>query len=177
MGNRFFANGTGLAYFNDSAVFQFNQAITPSYGFYYDDSTIFYGGDFPGVTANKTNTSGSVNRNINNTMNDAAIPRGIGAESRNLTLQPDVLRITVGDIVRWINEDWNSHSLNSPPYVSGGSNVTVSDLHLILDGMNFETRSIAPGKTVSIQFTKPGGFHYTEMFGSNVVGTVIVDKG
>ncbi len=27
--NRFFANGTGLAYFNDGAVFPFNHAITP----------------------------------------------------------------------------------------------------------------------------------------------------
>jgi plastocyanin len=83
-----------------------------------------------------------------------------------------VLEIKVGDTVRWVNEDWNSVSLRSPPYVGGGSNVTLSDLALILDGMNFD-EYIEPGKTLSIQFTRPGGFHYQY---ADVAGTIIVEE-
>jgi len=175
IGNRFFANGTGLAYFSDGAVFPFNHAITPGYGFYYDESTNFYAGDIPEVTESKNiTTTGS--SGASGTVHDIVIPRGFEASSGSATIQPDVLRIKVGDSVRWVNEDWNSFSLMSPPYVGGGSNVTLSDLALILDGSNFE-EYIEPGKTLSIQFTRPGGFHYGSSFGSNVAGTIIVEEG
>ena len=178
IGNRYFANGTGLAYFDDGAVFPFNHAITPGYGFYYDDSTIFYAEDIPDVAASM-NTTANNNANSNDdntttaTTHDIVIPRGFEVSSGNATtIQPEVLRVKVGDTVRWINEDWNSISLRSPPYVGGGSNVTLSDLALTLDGSNFD-EYIQPGKTLSIQFSKPGGFHYEI---SESTGTVIVEE-
>ena len=175
IGNRFFANGTGVAYFSDGAVFPFNHAITSGYGFYYDDSTIFYAGNIPGITASKnnnTNNNVSGSNNNSSTNHNIVIPRGFEASSANVTIQPSVLRIKVGDTVRWVNQDWNSISLRSPPYVGGGSNVTLSDLSLTLDGINFD-EYIEPGKTLSIQFTRAGGFHY-EM--SDVAGTIIVEE-
>lgn len=178
IGNRFFANGTGLAYFSDGAVFPFNHAITPGYGFYYDESTIFYAGDIPGdipeVTSSE-NIPTSSSSDASGTVHDIVIPRGFEASSGNATLEPNVLRINVGDTVRWVNQDWNTFPLKSPPYVGGGSNVTLSDLALILDGSNFE-EYIEPGKTLSIQFTRPGGFHYSSSsIGSEVAGTIIVE--
>jgi plastocyanin len=174
IGNRFFANGTGLAYFSDGAVVPFNHAITPGHGFYYDESTIFYAGDIPEVTESKNITTTGSN-DANGTFHDIIIPRGFEASFGNAKIQPDVLRIKVGDTVRWVNEDWNSFSLRSPPYVGGESNVTLSDVVLILDGSNFE-ELVEPGKTLSIQFTRPGGFHYDSFFGSNVAGTIIVEE-
>ncbi len=115
------------------------------YGFYYDDLTIFYAGDIPDVTASmNTTANNNVNSNNDNTTtttttaHDIVIPRGFEASPCNVTIQPRVLKIKVGDTVRWVNEDWNSVSLRSPPYVGGGSNVTLSDLALTLDGTNID---------------------------------------
>jgi hypothetical protein len=48
-GQQYFANGTGIAYFDDGTTQSFKHIITAAAGYYYDNSTIFYTGEIPGV--------------------------------------------------------------------------------------------------------------------------------
>src|SRR5215204_5385464 len=60
-GQQFFANGTGLAYFNDGSISKFEHEMTPQEGWYYDNTTIFYTGEIPGISStNNTKCSGGV---------------------------------------------------------------------------------------------------------------------
>ena len=57
----------------------------------------------------------------------------------------------MGDVVTFINEDWQSHSIRSPPDTYGSEAVPA--------GANFEF-SLASGQSASILLSKPIGFHY-----------------
>ena len=58
IGERFFANGTGTAYFDDGPTASFRHTITSVAGYYYDNSTVFAVGEIPGFDINNTITLG-----------------------------------------------------------------------------------------------------------------------
>ena len=153
-GERYFANGTGVAYFADGSTRLFRHMITPENEFYYDNSTIFYAGDVPEVNiTNATSTGRTVNVSINFG----------GSNLGNKSFDPNPVRIKVGDIVTWTNNDlYSAYIITSPPLQTG------------IRGMNFISDRLEPGDTFSHTFTKPGGFHYEAAYGMR--GTVIVEE-
>jgi hypothetical protein len=48
-GQQYFANGTGIAYFDDGTTSSFEHSITPDNGYYFDNSINFYIGEVPGT--------------------------------------------------------------------------------------------------------------------------------
>jgi plastocyanin len=200
VGNRFFKNGTGIAYFNDGLKVLFNHSNTPENGFYYDNTTVFYAGDIPEISSSNNNSSNTssvsvgVNRNV-------VIPRQVvGSDDRqappptttttttttNTTtmtgstiFQPSVVRIKVDDTVTWINEDYKTHSISSPPLVLDiNKNGDIPDFDLFTDNRNFQTGAIESGETLTMQFNNAGGFHYYDPLasGDGNAGTIIVEE-
>jgi hypothetical protein len=49
IGERFFANRTGLGYFDDGTARLFTHTLAPESGSYYDNSTAFVAGNVPGI--------------------------------------------------------------------------------------------------------------------------------
>jgi plastocyanin len=153
-GERYFENGTGVAYFTDGATRLFRHMITPENEYYYDNSTIFYAGDVPEV--NSTNAT-STGRTVNVSINFG------GSNLGNKSFDPNPVRIKVGDTVTWTNDDlYSVYTIASPPPQTG------------IIGMNFMSDRLEPGDTFSHTFTKPGGFHYEASYGMR--GTVIVEE-
>ncbi len=154
-GERYFANGTGVAYFTDGATRLFRHMITPEMEYYYDNSTIFYAGEIPEV---KNNTSTiSTGRTVNVSINFG------GSNLGNKSFDPNPVRIKVGDTVTWTNNDqYSVYTIASPPPQTG------------ILGMNFMSDRLESGDTFSHTFTKPGGFHYEAGYGMR--GTVIVEE-
>ena len=153
-GERYFANGTGFAYFTDGATRLFRHMITPEMEFYYDNSTIFYAGDIPEV--NSTNAI-STGRTVSVSINFG------GSNLGNKSFDPNPVRIKVGDTVTWTNNDqYSAYTIASPPPQTG------------ILGMNFMSDRLESGDTFSHTFTKPGGFHYEAGYGMR--GTVIVEE-
>ena len=62
---------------------------------------------------------------------------------RNITIQPDVLRVKVGSTIRWTNYDSIAHNVTS----EGGPVV-------------FKSGDFGEGKTFEVKVTKPGRLHY-----------------
>jgi plastocyanin len=62
---------------------------------------------------------------------------------RNITINPDTLRVRVGTTVLWTNFDAVEHNVTS---VSGPK--------------GFATSNFGQGATVSVKFTRPGTVHY-----------------
>lgn len=54
-GQQYFANGTGIAYFNDGTTEEFEHTLTANEGYYFDESTPFYIDAVPEV-GNNTNS-------------------------------------------------------------------------------------------------------------------------
>jgi plastocyanin len=153
-GERYFANGTGIAYFTDGTTRLFRHMITPEKEYFYDNSTIFYAGDIPEV--NSTNAT-STGRTVNVSINFG------GSNLGNKSFDPNPVRIKVGDTVTWTNDDqYSTYTIASPPLQPG------------ILGMNFMSDRLEPGDTFSHTFTKPGGFHYEAAYGMR--GTVIVEE-
>jgi plastocyanin len=153
-GERYFANGTGIAYFTDGTKRLFRHMITPEKEYYYDNSTIFYAGDIPEV--NSTNAT-STGRTVNVSINFG------GSNLGNKSFDPNPVRIKVGDTVTWTNNDlYSAYVIASPPPQTG------------ILGMNFMSDRLESGDTFSYTFTKPGGFHYEAGYGMR--GTVIVEE-
>jgi plastocyanin len=194
IGERFFENGTGIAYFDDGTTQGFHHTITPRKGYYYDNSTIFYAGNIPGISnvSNITTTTidsggGGDKRGCAQLTQalqdlfecDTGGERGSAATGKivnvtiaygaeflgNKTLQPSIVKINVGDTVVWTNEDWSVHDLLSPPGTSDPK---------VPAGMNFHSATFPQGTTFSHTFTKPGGFHYNDFGNEEIVGTIIV---
>lgn len=161
IGERFFANGTGTAYFDDGTTASFRHTITSAAGYYYDNSTVFAVGEIPGFDMNDTITLGIAGDIITVT-----IPYGAELLG-NSSIQPSsIIRAKVGDVVTFKNEDWRSHSIRSPPDTYGSEAVP--------EGANFEF-SLAPGQSASILISKPIGMHY-ELVGENIKGAVIAEE-
>ena len=57
IGQQYFANGTGIAYFNDGTTQQFGHHFRGADGYYYDESTPFYIDEVPGVGDNNGSIS------------------------------------------------------------------------------------------------------------------------
>ncbi len=154
-GERYFANGTGIAYFTDGTMRLFRHMITPENEYYYDNSTIFYAGNIPEVNSNNATSTG---RTVNVSMNFG------GSNLGNRTFDPNPVRIKVGDTVTWTNDDpYSAYVIISPP-----------PHHTGIRGMNFMSDRLESGDTFSHMFTKPGGFHYEAGYGMR--GTVIVEE-
>lgn len=198
VGDRFFENGTGIAYFDDGLTVMFNHSITPENGFYYDNTTIFYAGDIPEISSSSNNSSGNsiVSVGVNHNVviprqlegsDDGLVPptSSTRATTRNTTtdsmFQPSVVKIKVGDTVTWINEDNKGHFISSPPGVSAiNKNGDIPDFELLTGNINFQTVAIESGETLTIQFNNAGGFHYYDPLaigdGNGNAGTIIVEQ-
>jgi hypothetical protein len=162
IGERFFANGTGMAYFDDGTTASFRHTITSAAGYYYDNSTVFAVGEIPGFEMNDTITTLGIPGDVIT----VTIPYGAEVLG-NRSLQPSsIIKGQVGDVVTFKNEDWRSHSIRSPPDTYGGEAVP--------EGANFEF-SLASGQSASILLSKPIGMHY-ELVGEGITGAVIVEE-
>jgi plastocyanin len=62
---------------------------------------------------------------------------------RNITIQPDVLRVKVGTTLRWTNYDTVEHNVTSE---SGPA--------------RFASRTFGEGQAFQVTLTKPGIYHY-----------------
>lgn len=154
-GERYFANGTGIAYFTDGTMRLFRHMITPENEYYYDNSTTFYAGNIPEV--NSTNAT-STGRTVNVSINFG------GSNLGDKSFDPNPVRIKVGDTVTWTNNDqYSAYVIVSPP-----------PHHTGILGMNFMSDRLESGDTFSHMFTKTGGFHYEAGYGMR--GTVIVEE-
>lgn len=161
IGERFFANGTGIAFFDDGTKASFRHTITSAAGYYYDNSTVFAVGEIPGFDMNDTITLGLTGDIITIT-----IPYGAELLG-NSSIQPSsIIKAKVGDVVTFKNEDWQSHSIRSPPDTYGSEAVP--------EGANFEF-SLAPGQSDSILISKPIGMHY-ELVGEDTKGAIIAEE-
>lgn len=174
IGERFFENGTGLAYFDNGTTRQFNHTITPENGFYYDNSTVFLAGDVPGVSERNSSITAGESNGTNplpgsKTVN-ITIPYSSELVPGDQTFQPNLVRVKVGDNVTWINDDRHTHSVVSPP-----PNDPI-DNRAVAVGLNFDSGFLGQGQTFSFVFTRPGGFHYADTFNPDNVGTVIVEE-
>jgi plastocyanin len=204
-GQQFFANGTGLAYFNDGSISKFEHEMTPQEGWYYDNTTIFYTGEIPGISStNNTKCSGGVSSlgdaiaklfdndtsnsttTIDNSSNSSSITNHTltiinGAnviENKSKAIQPSpIIRIKAGDTVTWVNEDMTPHDLKAPP-----GNVMYSQ-QIIPSGQTIDVTLFSADspseeyRRVSCTFTEPGGFHYDIDTARNEIrGAVIVEE-
>jgi plastocyanin len=175
-GQQLFANGTGLAYFDDGTTTRFSHTITATEGYYYDNSTAFYIGEIPGI--NNTSPDNGVRCGENATTLDSGtsndvvnitIIRGASlVENKSRVFEPSpVISIKVGDTVTWINEDISVRWIASPPLsMSAGGEIPFADTFSSMIGQN--------GGTFSCTFTEPGGFHYVDGFDFEMKGAIIV---
>jgi hypothetical protein len=83
----------------------------------------------------------------------------------NKSFQPNPVKVKVGDTITWLNQDWQSHRLMSPPETFDSS---------VPAGANFDSGWLAPGQSFSITMTRPAGFHYQSVLESDMIGTIIV---
>jgi plastocyanin len=101
---------------------------------------------------------------------NVTIPYGTELLPGNQTFQPNIVRIKVGDIVQWINEDWQIHDFMSPP--------GLPDSPAVARGLNFHCGIFSQGQSCAIGFSRPGGFHYAESLDlrPGAIGTIIVEE-
>lgn len=67
-GHQYFSNGTGIEYFDDGTTQPFKHMIISANGYYFDNSTIFYTGEIPGLSSErdvKCDTGATRNTGIN----------------------------------------------------------------------------------------------------------------
>lgn len=192
-GQQFFANGTGIAYFDDNSTSKFEHEMTSQEGWYYDNTTIFYVGQIPGISsANNVKCSGGANdlsdsRNIlsnnnnnssNSTNHKFTIINGANLiENKSKAIQPSpIIKIKAGDTVTWTNEDSETHSIIAPPgHFEFGSKITSGQT---IDGLLSGTYSdLIEDRSVSCTFNEPGGFQYdVDHALDGIKGVVIVEK-
>jgi plastocyanin len=196
-GQQYFADGTGIAYFNDGTTQEFEHRLTEDEGYYFDEPTPFYLDAVPEVGNNTGSiVCGDINAleqakqaaltNSSRTMpqsgdsiigsgniTDITIIRGASiVENKSRAVEPSpIVTIKVNDTVTWVNEDTTMHSIISPP-ITGGSNIP--------DGTIIPSTGLTEnGGTLSCTFTEPGGYHYTLQplftFGNDIKGAVIVE--
>jgi plastocyanin len=181
-GQQYFANGTGIMYFNDNTTMPFIHSITPENGYYYDNSTLFLIGEIPGVSAEPKDI---VSMMHTGTQVNITIPRGVEMLPDNQTFQPNVVRVKVGDLVSFVNNDFQVHRIVSPPHQgdinnANNTNTTttttpMATISVVPSGIIFDS-IIEPGDSASVVFSSPGGFHFNDAFNENATGTIIVEK-
>ena len=194
-GQQYFANGTGIAYFDDNSTSKFEHEMRQLNGWYYDNKTIFYVGEIPGVsTANNVKCSGgghidtsnnstttivsnSSNSSNNTTNHTLTIINGANViENKSEAIQPSaVITIKAGDTVTWTNEDSTTHSVTAPPghFQFEGKIMYGQTFDALLSGTH---SGIAEDRSFSCTFTEPGGFQYdVDNANNRIVGAVIVE--
>lgn len=171
IGQQYFPDGTGIAYFNDGTTQEFEHRLTEDEGYYFDESTQFYIGAVPGVgnntdsvvcedlsavdgsmlTSTRDNNSATDGANITN----VTIIRGASIlEDKSRAIDPSpIITIKVNDTVRWINEDANNFWLTLPPLTGGNG---IPDGTIIPRTILNEN-----GGSLVCTFSEPSGFHYT----------------
>jgi plastocyanin len=175
-GQQYFANGTGIACFDDGTTTSFEDSITPDNGYYFDNPTDFYIGEAPGITSGNGVRCGENATFSGVNITDIAIIRGANlVENKSKALEPStIVKIKVGDAVRWTNKDEAVHSVISPPTspplpfsLSGSASV----------GSVFSSGTMIEGGRFYCTFTEPGGIHYGIDYGSSSIkGAVIVEE-
>ena len=181
-GQQYFANGTGIMYFSDNTTMPFTHSITPENGYYYDNSTLFLIGEIPGVSAEPKDIASLMSTG---TQVNITIPRSAEMLTDNQTFQPNVVRVKVGDLVSFVNNDFQVHRIVSPPYQgdinANNTNTTtttttaMATTSVVPSGIIFDSK-IEPGNSASVVFSSPGGFHFNDAFNENATGTIIVEK-
>jgi plastocyanin len=167
-GEQFLPNGTGIAHLDDGTMIPFNHTITPTNGFYYDNSTVFVAGEIPGFEMNETITAmNNQSGGLGSTGNMINVAIAFGSEFLgDMSFQPNKLKAKVGDVVTFKNEDWKDHRLMSPP---AASNPAVSA------GANFDVLLFS-GHNYTIILTRPVGMHYESWGEEDMKGVVIVEQ-
>lgn len=164
IGQQYFENGTGISYFSDNTSRPFAHSITPENGFYYNNSVTYSVGDVLGVNVTTTTpqTTGKV---INNT-----IPYGASLLPANQTFQPNSVTVKLGDTIQFVNNDYQSHRIVSPP-----STLFDSNNKEVASAATFDTGNLNPGD-VSTNMTalRPGGYHYNDNYNEAATGTIII---
>lgn len=193
IGQQYFANGTGIAYFDDNSTSKFEHEMTQLNGWYYDNKTIFYVGEIPGVstannvkcsggygdTSNSTTTIVNNSSNSNNTTNHTlTIINGADVvENKSKAIQPSpIITIKAGDTVTWTNNDATTHIIRAPPgnFMFEGKIPYGQTFDTILSGT---TSPAIEDRSFSCTFTEPGGFQYDiDNSNNRIVGAVIVEK-
>jgi len=179
-GQQYFANGTGIMYFSDNTTVPFTHSITPENGYYYDNSTLFLIGEIPGgVSAGPKDIASMM---YTGTQVNITIPHGAKMLPDNQTFQPNVVRVNVGDLVTFVNNDFQVHRIVSPPHqgdINNANNTntttTMATTSVVPSGIIFDS-IIGPGDSASIVFSSPGGFHFNDEFNENATGTLIVEE-
>jgi plastocyanin len=173
-GQQYFPNGTALAYFNDGTISEFEHEMTPAKGYYYDNSTIFYFGEVPGISSADNikcgeNTTSGDNNSSGGELIEATIISGANViENKSRAIQPSsVITINAGDTLTWVNEDFGFHIVSMPPrglIITGG-----------IPSEEIFSAYLTNQSQFSCTFTEPGGFHYDiDNANNGIVGTVIV---
>jgi hypothetical protein len=173
-GQQYFANGTGIAYFDDGTTYPFNHTITPGNGWYYDNSTAtaFLSGEIPGLELNDTisqmndpergGTFGATGDIINVTIANGVDFLG------NRSIQPsNIIKAKVGDAITFTNEDSEAVIIGSPP-----SDPSIDSK--LASNTNFHTW-VFPGQSYTLLMTRPGALHY-EFYGDDIKGAIIVEE-
>jgi glucose/arabinose dehydrogenase/plastocyanin len=116
-------------------------------------------------TATNTTETGNITGRTRATTIAADATTGVSIVPDSSTLtdtayQPNPVQVSVGDTVRWTNDDSQPHTVTS------GQNATP-------DGM-FDSSIMAPGATFDFTFTEPGEYPYFCLLHPNMVGTVSV---
>jgi plastocyanin len=192
-GQQYFANGSGIAYFDDNSTSKFEHEMTQQNGWYYDNKTVFYVGEIPGVsTANNVKCSGGYsdttgnstiitnNNNISQATNHTlTIINGADViENKSKAILPSpIITIRAGDTVTWTNNDATTHIIRAPPgnFMFEGKIPYGQSFDTILSGT---TSPEIKDRSFSCTFTEPGGFQYdVDNSNNRIVGAVIVEKG
>lgn len=172
-GQQLSANGTGIAYFDDGTTQSFRHTITPNdSGYFYDNSTVFVVGEIPGYEDNKTilalndpstgGTLGSTGDIITIT-----IPYGADLLGERKIQPSSIINAKVGDVIIFKNEDYNVHSIKSPPRSYGSDAVPI--------GANFDF-VLSSGQNATLVLSKPVGMHYQLEGKQSVEGAIIVEE-
>jgi plastocyanin len=192
IGQQYFADGMGIAYFNDGTTQEFEHRITEAGGYYFDESTPFYIGAVPGVGNNTDSVecseinpaTGAIQTTTPNADNSTfssgntttvTIIRGASIlEDKSRAVDPSpIVTINVNDTVQWINQDTQVYLLISPPPTIR------SDIE---EGTIISTNVYENGGAHACTFSEPGGYHYTmrppgTASSEHIRGAVIVTEG
>lgn len=175
IGQQYFENGTGISYFSDNTSRPFTHSITPENGFYYNNSVTYSIGEVPAASSNNNNNSNNASSsNISppttgNVIN-ITIPYGVDQLPANQTFQPNSVTVKVGDTIQFVNNDYQSHRIVSPP-----STLFDSNNKAVPSAATFDTGNLNPGD-VSTNMTalRPGGYHYNDNYNEAATGTIII---
>jgi plastocyanin len=195
IGQQYFADGTGIAYFNDGTTEEFEHTLTADEGYYYDESTPFYLDEVPGIGNNNGSIMCAENINTLELRRQASMTNSTttmppsSADDGNRTLETgNITTITIirgasllSDKSRAVDPNavvtinvndivtWQNQDTTNhwltSPPMSIGGNLPYA---------TFMNTFISPnGGTYSCTFTEPGGYHYT--LGSDIKGAVMVE--